>query len=789
MTRGKGGRFYDDDDLDYDEDYDEDYDDWEEDAPLSRNKQGVSSGSKATSSQGASKLAQALCNPPPLKPNGKPQLGAVPESVTKSLKQPPGGFPLVPPMRSGGTNPVAVASCSASLTPPFNFNGPSPDDLVLAAQQGRPIIGTTQQQPSGSGSDHHSQSSSKRQVPGVPFLPQSKFLSQPTPLQGKQSALANSSVTTAVSHKKGTAVADSQPSSTSISGQQHDTHHANHHPHDPEESAERDVVSEGRLLMAHSSTSASSGLLHAASSGLLHAASSAASRVSERPRVSNYRLPPDLLRECDELMATELQQLLVLEEQGSNRHHTTSSATPAASGLISSQLRQGLHLVVLGHVDAGKSTLMGRLLHDVGATSIKDVHKNQREAAQAGKASFAWAWALDERPEERARGVTVDVAMHRFRTPRLNVTLLDAPGHRDFVPNAITGAAQADAALLLVDGSPGGFEAGFGGGGGGDLSGGQTREHAQLARSLGIEQLAVVVSKLDMYGGEDAESKHRRFEEVRSVLLPYLKSCGYKESCLQWLPAVGPSGQNVCSPPTEPTLAAWWKSGLTVLQAIDNFTPRERAVDKPVRLPVSDVTKTRSGAYSLGGKLESGALKPGSRLVLVPSAGGALSSSGASLEVGSVKSLEVDGEAAKLARAGDSVEVVMTGLDLTSVPQGAVLSDADCPSALVTRFEARVIVLEVSVPILKGQQVTLHAHVAREEGNISALISVLNPKSGEVAKAKPRCLLKGQTALIEVTAARSLVLEEYKDIKALGRIALREGGRTIAVGIVTKLLD
>ncbi|EFJ41150.1 elongation factor-like protein, partial [Volvox carteri f. nagariensis] len=447
-----------------------------------------------------------------------------------------------------------------------------------------------------------------------------------------------------------------------------------------------------------------------------------------------------------------------------------------------------LHLVVLGHVDAGKSSLMGRLLHELGLVSARDAHKYQRDAAAAGKGSFAWAWVLDERPEERERGVTVDVAMTRFTTRRFSVTLLDAPGHRDFVPNMIAGAAQADAALLLVDGSPGGFEAGFSEGTGGlhGTPGGQTREHAALARSLGIEQMAIVVSKLDTVGYDKA-----RFDAIRTMLLPYLKSVGFKESSLQWLPASGPLGENLVGPPQDPALAAWWSSGLSVVAAIDNFIPRERATSRPLRMPITDVFKS---AVVLGGKVEGGALRPGSKVVLVPGPG----------QPFTVRSLEVSGSPSHLARASDSCEVALVGghhhgaggggggggaFDPASVAPGAVLCHPDFPAVLVTRFELRVVVLDTPVPLLRGHVVTLHAHAAREEGHITALTATLDPRTGEVVKSRPRCLTKGQIALLEVTAARGLVLEEYSEYRALGRVALREGGRTLAVGIVTRLLQ
>ncbi|EFN56452.1 hypothetical protein CHLNCDRAFT_35207 [Chlorella variabilis] len=444
-------------------------------------------------------------------------------------------------------------------------------------------------------------------------------------------------------------------------------------------------------------------------------------------------------------------------------------ASAAAAEGAGGGARPRLHLVVLGHVDAGKSTLMGRMLFELGLVPDKAVHKTQREAAASGKGSFAWAWMLDERPEERARGVTVDVAVTRFETPGRNVTLLDAPGHRDFVPNMIAGAAQADAALLIVDGSPGSFEAGFEAAApGSPAGGGQTREHAQLARSLGVEQVAVVVTKLDTCG-----FSRERFDLIRAQLEPFLRTCGFREAAVQWLPAVGPTGDNLVKPAADPRLAAWWR-GPTLAQAIDAFSPTHRLVEKPLRLPVSDVVRGGKAGVTVGGKLEGGALRVGSRVAVMPSG-----------QQAAVKALEVDGKAASLARAGDSADVTLAGIDTTAVGPGSVLCHPDFPVPLVAKFEARVVVLDVAVPILRGQQVTIHAHTARESGHISGLVSLLNGKTGEVQRARPRCLLKGQSAVVEVTPARPLCLECYSDYRALGRVALRDGGRTIAVGVVT----
>jgi len=474
--------------------------------------------------------------------------------------------------------------------------------------------------------------------------------------------------------------------------------------------------------------------------------------MAGRKRVSDYVMEPDLARACEEAAAAE-----------------------AGGGA-----KPGLHLVVLGHVDAGKSTLMGRLLADLGVVSQRDVQRSAKEAAAVGKASFAWAFLLDERPEERARGVTVDVATTRFTTPRYNVTLLDAPGHRDFVPNMIGGAAQADAALLLVDGSPGGFEAGFEGGG-------QTCEHAQLARSLGVEQVAVVVSKLDL-----ADHSRERYEGIKATLGPYLRStCGFKDSQLQWLPAVGPAGQNLTGPPSEPGLS-WWKGGPCLVQAIDNFSPRERLISKPLRLVVAEVSRGGggartgggggSGSVSVSGKVEAGAVKVGGKVVVVP--GG---------EVATVKSIEVDGQSVSLARAGSSAELVVSGLSEAvagGLGVGSVLCHPDYPVPTVTKFEARVVVLDIPVPLLKGAACALHAHVSSCEARIETLTALLDPRTGEVTKARPRCLTKGVTAVVEVAVAgkRSVCCEEYGDLRPLGRIALRDGGRTLAVGVINRLL-
>lgn len=437
--------------------------------------------------------------------------------------------------------------------------------------------------------------------------------------------------------------------------------------------------------------------------------------------------------------------------------------------------RPHVHLVVMGHVDAGKSTLMGRLMRDLGAVDPRKIAKNEREAAAIGKSSFSWAWVLDERPEERARGVTIDVAVAKFETPGRRVTLLDAPGHRDFVPNAIAGAAQADAAFLLVDGSVGGFEAGFQessatGFGADAVTSGQTREHAQLARSLGIEQLGVIISKLDTCGFDPA-----RFEFIQRQLEPFLKGLGYKG--IQWLMAVGPQGTNLIAPPTDvPSLQ--WFTGPTVVQAIDAFRPRERLVAAPLRMCVSETVRTHALGLGISGKIEAGTLKPKMKVMLMPGSHEA-----------TVKALEVGGKAADLGRAGDTADVGLVGIEPEAIQIGSVLCLPDFPIRRVRKFLCQAVVLDPPVPLLKGQGGALQAHAARAGAVVTNLVRLVDPRTGTTLRERPRCILKGQAAVVEVSVGEGVCLDTYGECRGTGRVVLRDAGRTVLAGVVTEVLE
>uniref|UniRef100_A0AAQ5ZAI3 HBS1-like protein n=1 Tax=Amphiprion ocellaris TaxID=80972 RepID=A0AAQ5ZAI3_AMPOC len=429
--------------------------------------------------------------------------------------------------------------------------------------------------------------------------------------------------------------------------------------------------------------------------------------------------------------------------------------------------RQGgkplLNLVVIGHVDAGKSTLMGHLLYLLGNVNKRTMHKYEQESKKAGKASFAYAWVLDETGEERDRGVTMDVGMTKFETDSKVVTLMDAPGHKDFIPNMITGAAQADVAVLVVDASRGEFEAGF-------EAGGQTREHALLVRSLGVTQLAVAVNKMDQVNWQQ-----ERFQEIVSKLGHFLKQAGFKDSDVFYIPTSGLSGENLASRSSVSQLTSWF-SGPSLVEQIDAFKAPQRSVDQPFRLCVSDVFKDQGSGFCVTGKIEAGFIQTGDKILAMPPN-----------ETCTVKGISLHDEALDWAAAGDHVSLTVTGMDIIKINVGCVFCDPREPIRVCSRFRARILLFNIEVPITQGFPVLLHYQTVSEPATIKKLISVLHKSSGEVLKKKPKCLTKGMNAVVEVQTQRPVSLELYKDYKELGRFMLRYVGSTIAAGVVTEV--
>ncbi|XAR71174.1 Protein-synthesizing GTPase [Bertholletia excelsa] len=433
----------------------------------------------------------------------------------------------------------------------------------------------------------------------------------------------------------------------------------------------------------------------------------------------------------------------------------------AGDGLIE------LNLAIVGHVDSGKSTLSGRLLHLLGRISQKQMHKYEKEAKIQGKGSFAYAWALDESPEERERGITMTVAVAYFDSKRYHVVLLDAPGHKDFVPNMISGATQADAAILVIDASVGAFEAGM------DSTGGQTKEHAQLIRSFGVDQVIVAINKMDV-----VEYSKERFDQIKQQVGSFLRSCNFKDSSVSWIPLSAMENQNLVEAATNVRLLSWYK-GPFLLDAIDSLRPPARDYSKPLLMPICDVIKFQSqGQVSACGKLEAGALRSGSKVLVMPSG-----------ELGTVRSMECDSQACAIARSGDNVAVCLQGIDSNHVIPGGVLCHPDFPVAVANHLELKILTLEGSTPILIGSQLEFHIHHVKEAMRVVRILSLLDSKTGKVIKKAPRCLLAKQSAVIEVALQGEVCVEEYSKCKALGRVSLRVLGRTVALGVVTRIIE
>ncbi|KAI7847354.1 P-loop containing nucleoside triphosphate hydrolase protein [Circinella umbellata] len=424
-----------------------------------------------------------------------------------------------------------------------------------------------------------------------------------------------------------------------------------------------------------------------------------------------------------------------------------------------------LNLVIIGHVDAGKSTLMGHVLYSLGHVNDRVMKKYERDAQKVGKGSFAFAWVLDETGEERDRGITMDIAMNSFETNHRSFTLLDAPGHRDFIPNMISGTAQADAAILVVDASTGGFESGF-------IANGQTKEHAILARSLGVQQMIIAVNKLDMMNWDQD-----RYNEIIEKLGNFLTQAGFRKSNLSYIPVSGLTGENLIK---KSELVPWYQ-GPCLIDLIDGFEPPVRQLDKPLRIGVTDFFKGGIGSssgVSAGGTIDAGHVQVGEQLMVVP--GG---------EMGIVKALQVSDESSNWGAAGDSVLMTLSGLDIMNLSSGCVLCNPLSPVPVTSTFTAQIVVFDLKVPITNGYPVILHHQSLDEPASIIKLECILDKSTGEIIKRNPRHLSKGMTAKVKIQLTnRPIPLESFKDNKQLGRIMLRKGGETVAAGVVDEIL-
>ncbi|GAA5828764.1 hypothetical protein JCM11251_005863 [Rhodosporidiobolus azoricus] len=432
-----------------------------------------------------------------------------------------------------------------------------------------------------------------------------------------------------------------------------------------------------------------------------------------------------------------------------------------------------MSLIVVGHVDAGKSTLMGRLLAELGETSEKEVNNFQRQSEKIGKSSFAYAWTFDALEEERERGVTIDVAIDSFQTQHRRFTLIDAPGHRDFIPNMISGASQADAAILVVDGASGAFEKGFAGGG-------QTREHALLVRSLGVQQLIVAVNKMDQ-----VEYSRKRFEAIKDELLPFLLGIGFQEKKVEFCPVGAFEGENLVEQ-KDLRLQGWWEYS-TLVEFLDALEVPARALDSPLRIPVQNVFKGQSATASglaISGRVESGFVQVGEKLAALPGD-----------ETGVVRALEVDGELVPYASAGQNATVFLSNIDAVQLNVGSVLCPPTALVSLASSFTAQIIVFEPKHPITAGYAIELFHHSRDIPATIIGLEALLDKATGKVTKGSPRMLTKNSSARVRIQlrpaagGRSSIPIEPFSVNKSMGRIVLRRNGETVAAGVVLETMQ
>ncbi|KAF2453715.1 elongation factor 1 alpha [Lineolata rhizophorae] len=414
-----------------------------------------------------------------------------------------------------------------------------------------------------------------------------------------------------------------------------------------------------------------------------------------------------------------------------------------------SGLKNAANFVVIGHVDHGKSTLMGRLLYDLNVVDKRSIDRLQREADTIGKSSFALAWVMDQTSEERNRGVTVDIAMNHFETSKTRFTILDAPGHQDFVPNMIAGASQADFAVLVIDAGTNSFESGLKG---------QTKEHALLVRSLGVQRLVVAVNKMDA-----ANWLSERFEEIKQQMSAFLTNAGFHNKNVAFIPCSGLTGDNVAR--SVPQGTAPWYDGPTLVSALEAAEPAARALTAPLRITIADIF--RGGIVhplSISGRLEAGTLQVGDVVHAAPAG-----------ELARVSGLEVDDEAVDWAVAGQIATVHLSDIDgAQHLRLGDVLCSPQHPVPTVTKFTAKILsfehVLPMQVSVLRGR--------VDAAGHVEALVATLDKSSGAVVKRKPKIVQPGAVARVRIRLDKGIPLEDG------ARVVLRVEGKTVAAGLV-----
>jgi elongation factor 1-alpha len=434
-----------------------------------------------------------------------------------------------------------------------------------------------------------------------------------------------------------------------------------------------------------------------------------------------------------------------------------------------------INVVVIGHVDSGKSTTTGHLIYKCGGIDKRTIEKFEKEAAELGKGSFKYAWVLDKLKAERERGITIDIALWKFETPKYMVTVIDAPGHRDFIKNMITGTSQADCAILIIAAGTGEFEAGI-------SKDGQTREHALLAYTLGVKQLIVAINKMDT-----TKWSEDRFKEIVKEVSNFIKKVGFNPKTVAFVPISGFNGDNMIEPsPNCPWYKGWEKetkesgksSGKTLLEAIDSIDRPERPSSKPLRLPLQDVYKIGGIGTVPVGRVETGVIKPGMVVTFAPA--------GVTTEV---KSVEMHHEQLQEGLPGDNVGFNVKNVSVKEIRRGNVAGDSknDPPKGAET-FNAQVILMNHPGQVGNGYAPVLDCHTAHIACKFAELIEKIDRRTGKSVEQSPKFIKSGDAAIVKMQPSKPMCVEAFTEYPPLGRFAVRDMRQTVAVGVIKSVV-
>jgi len=436
-----------------------------------------------------------------------------------------------------------------------------------------------------------------------------------------------------------------------------------------------------------------------------------------------------------------------------------------------------ISIVVIGHVDSGKSTSTGHMIYKCGGIDKRTIEKFEKESQESGKGSFKYAWVLDKLKAERERGITIDIQLMKFETEKYFVTIIDAPGHRDFIKNMITGTSQADCAVLIVAASTGEFEAGI-------SKNGQTREHCLLAFTLGVKQMIVAINKID---NTEPPYSEQRFNEIKKEVTSYVKKVGYNPAAVAFVPISGWVGDNMVDASTNMSWYKGWNTtkmnakkeeikskGQTLLNAMDAIMPPERPTSKPLRLPLQDVYKIGGIGTVPVGRVETGCLKPGMVVTFAPAK-----------VTTEVKSVEMHHEALTEAVPGDNVGFNVKNVSIKDIKRGNVTSDSKNDPAKETKaFVAQVIVLNHPGEIHSGYTPVLDCHTAHVACKFQEIQQKIDRRSGKVLEENPKMVKSGDAAMINLVPSKPMCVEAFSEYQPLGRFAVRDMRQTVAVGII-----